>query len=113
MIALPRNKIVIGLIALLVLSGAGVAAEKAFFGKSKTTFITADVVRMDLEESVLASGTLKAFKTVAVGAQVSGQLKILHVALGNKVKKGELLAEIDPVLQENTLKDAEAQVEAA
>ena len=111
MIALPRNKIVIGLIALLVLSGAGVAAEKAFFGKSKTTFITADAVRMDLEESVLASGTLKAFKTVAVGAQVSGQLKILHVALGNKVKKGELLAEIDPVLQENTLKDAEAQVD--
>ena len=61
-----------------------------------------------MEESVLANGTLEALKTVAVGAQVSGQLKKLHVALGDQVKKGQLLAEIDPVLQQNALKDAEA-----
>lgn len=77
----------------------------------KNIFITADVSRMDLEESVLASGTLKAFKTVAVGAQVNGQLKTLRVALGDTVEKGQLLAEIDPVLPQNTLRDAEAQVE--
>lgn len=106
-----RKRIIMGTVALLVLLGAGLAGKKVFFDKSPTTFITADVVRMDLEESVLASGTLKAFKTVAVGAQVSGQLKTLHVALGDKVKKGQLLAEIDPVLQQNTLQDAEAQVE--
>ena len=111
MIATSRNRIIVGTIALLVILGGGLAVKKAFFGKPKTTFITADVVRMDLEESVLASGTLKAFKTVAVGAQVSGQLKTLHVALGDTVKKGQLLAEIDPVLQQNTLRDAEAQVE--
>jgi len=84
---------------------------KHFFAKEKTTYITANAARMDIEESVMANGILKAFKTVAVGAQVSGQLKSLHVALGDKVKKGQLLAEIDPVLQQNTLKDAEAQVE--
>jgi macrolide-specific efflux system membrane fusion protein len=66
---------------------------------------------MDMEESVLANGTLEALKTVAVGAQVSGQLKKLHVALGDQVKKGQLLAEIDPVLQQNSLKDAEAMQE--
>lgn len=104
------RKVVVALVVVLVLGGAGLAAQKGF-SKPKPTYVTAQATTMDLEESVLASGTLKAFKTVAVGAQVSGQLKTMHVALGDKVKKGQLLAEIDPVLQQNTLKDAEAQVE--
>ncbi|HEY6872987.1 MAG TPA: macrolide transporter subunit MacA [Geobacteraceae bacterium] len=107
----PRKKyLIIGLIAVL-LATAGVAAGKKFLSPPKITYITAPASRMDLEDSVLATGILKAFKTVAVGAQVNGQLKTLHVALGDKVKKGQLLAEIDPVLPQNTLKDAEAQVD--
>ncbi len=105
-----RKKIIVmSLLILALLLAYGV--KRIFFTKGEVTYITAPVVRMDLEESVLASGTLKAYKTVAVGAQVSGQLKKLHVKLGDKVKSGQLLAEIDPVLQRNTLKDAEAQVE--
>ena len=111
MISSTKKKIVIGITILMLLAGGGAAAKKLYFSPSKTTYITASVIRTDLEESVLASGTLKAFKTVAVGAQVNGQLKTLHVALGDKVKKGQLLAEIDPVLPQNTLKDAEAQVD--
>ena len=111
MITTTRKKIIIGMTLLLILLGTGATSKKFFFSKPKTTFITAEVVRMDLEENVQASGILKAYKTVAVGAQVNGQLKTLHVALGDKVNKGQLLAEIDPVLPENTLKDAEAEVE--
>lgn len=111
MISPARKRIIIGMAVLLVLVGGGAAAKKLYFTPTKTTSITAPVVHMDLEESVLASGTLKAYKTVAVGAQVTGQLKTLHVALGDTVKKGQLLAEIDPVLPQNTLRDAEAQVE--
>lgn len=111
MIKILREKYTVWIVVILLLAGSGLAIKKIFFGKPRASFITADVVKMDIEESVLASGTLKAFKTVAVGAQVSGQLKTLHVALGDKVEKGKLLAEIDPVLQQNTLKDAEAQVE--
>ncbi|MDD2851421.1 MAG: macrolide transporter subunit MacA [Desulfuromonadaceae bacterium] len=108
----PKKKtVIISIIIALTILGSGLAAKKFFFSTPKATFITADAVKMDLEESVLASGTLKAFKTVAVGAQVSGQLKTLRVALGDKVKNGQLLAEIDPVIQKNALKDAEAQVE--
>ena len=106
----PKKKnIIIGIIVILLVT-VGVAAARKFFAPQKISYITAPVTRMDLEESVLATGILKAFKTVAVGAQVNGQLKTLHVALGDKVKKGQLLAEIDPVLPQNTLKDAEAQV---
>ncbi|HJV64623.1 MAG TPA: macrolide transporter subunit MacA [Geomonas sp.] len=108
--AARKKSVVIAAIIILVVSAGGAAAKK-FFAPAKVTYITAPVARLDLEESVLATGILKAFKTVAVGAQVNGQLKTLHVALGDKVRKGELLAEIDPVLPENNLKDAEAQVE--
>ncbi|GLI38164.1 efflux RND transporter periplasmic adaptor subunit [Geobacter hydrogenophilus] len=105
-----KKNIIIGIIVILLVT-AGVAAARKFFAPQKITYITAPASRMDLEESVLATGILKAFKTVAVGAQVTGQLKTLHVALGDTVKKGQLLAEIDPVLPQNTLRDAEAQVD--
>jgi macrolide-specific efflux system membrane fusion protein len=52
-------------------------------------FVTAKAARMDMEESVMASGTLEAIKQVSVGAQVSGQVKSLKVALGDKVTKGQ------------------------
>ncbi|MCX5869274.1 MAG: macrolide transporter subunit MacA [Deltaproteobacteria bacterium] len=107
----PKKKTVIISIIIILIISAGAAAARKFFAPQKTTYITAPAARFDLEESVLATGILKAFKTVAVGAQVNGQLKTLHVALGDKVKKGQLLAEIDPVLPQNTLKDAEAQVD--
>ena len=106
-----RNKIFLMLISIAVLTCAGPLARYYFFAKDKIAYITADAARMDLEEKVLASGTLNALKTVEVGAQVSGQLKKLHVVLGDQVKKGQLLAEIDPVLQQNSLRDAEASLD--
>lgn len=108
---LTNNKKVLIVIIVILLIAAGSAGIRKFFSPPAISYITAQVTRMDIEESVLATGILKAFKTVAVGAQVNGQLKTLHVSLGDKVKKGQLLAEIDPVLQQNTLKDSEAQVE--
>ncbi len=66
---------------------------------------------MDLEETVLATGTINAFKTVEVGAQVSGQLEKLHVDLGDRVEAGVLLAEIDPILQQNSLKETNAELD--
>lgn len=69
------KKIIIGALTLIVLLGGTAAAKKFFFSPPKTTYITAPTTRMELEESVLASGILKAFKTVEVGAQVNGQLK--------------------------------------
>lgn len=104
-----KSSIIVASVAMIV--GTGLLVRHFVFAGKPPAYITASVTRMDLEENVLASGILKAFKTVAVGAQVSGQLKTLHVSLGDKVKKGQLLAEIDPVLQQNTLKDADAQVE--
>ncbi|WFF97275.1 efflux RND transporter periplasmic adaptor subunit [Aeromonas caviae] len=72
-------------------------------------YITASAKARDLEQLILADGTLKARKQVSVGAQVSGQIKKLHVTLGQEVKQGDLLVEIDDLPQQNALKDALAQ----
>ncbi|MFQ2276353.1 efflux RND transporter periplasmic adaptor subunit [Aeromonas hydrophila] len=98
------------LLPALVLVGAGWLLLPSTAAPT-ASFITAPVERRDLEQSVLADGTLQAQKLVSVGAQVSGQIKALHVALGDEVKQGDLLVEIDDLTQQNALKDAEAALD--
>lgn len=75
--------------------------------------ITAPVVRGDVQDTVLASGTVQAGKLINVGAQVSGQVTQLYVEIGDTVKKGQLIAEVDATTQQNKLKDAQAALQAA
>ena len=78
--------------------------------KPGSQYLTAPVVRGDIENAVLAAGTLQPFEYVDVGAQTSGQLKSLKVQLGDKVAKGQLLAEIDPIIAASKMAEAEATV---
>ena len=95
--------IALGLVVL------GAVAKWQFFPAAQPpSFVTATATTTDLQDTVLATGVLQAFKQVSVGAQVSGQVKVLHVALGDKVKAGQLIAEIDSVPQQNTQRNAEA-----
>jgi macrolide-specific efflux system membrane fusion protein len=64
-----------------------------------------------IEETVLASGTIQPFKLVSVGAQASGRILALHVALGDQVAKSQLIAEIDPSTERNALEIAAATLE--
>ena len=97
------------ILGVLALASWGVYAK--FIKKPPAPeVITAEVERTNLEDTVLASGTIKSERDVNVGAQVSGQIKRLHVDLGDQVKQGQLLAEIDSTTQTNTLRNAEAQV---
>jgi macrolide-specific efflux system membrane fusion protein len=79
-----------------------------FAGEKVPRYLTAEVKRTDLEDAVLAGGILHAAKQVDVGAQVSGQLKSIGVELGDKVRKGQLLAQIDPTLSQHALRQAQA-----
>ncbi|WP_122861221.1 efflux RND transporter periplasmic adaptor subunit, partial [Pseudomonas viridiflava] len=99
-----------GLITALVLvAGAVLYAVEA--PAKPPAYITARAERGDIENAVLATGVLEGIKQVDVGAQVSGQLKSLKVKLGDKVKKGQWLAEIDPLVLRNTLRQAEVDEE--
>jgi macrolide-specific efflux system membrane fusion protein len=95
---------------MLVLAGG--AAFLAFRSEAahQPDYVTATVTRRDIVQSVLANGTLKALAQVSVGAQVSGQIKSLKVAQGDRVRKGEVIAEIDSLTQQNELRQAEAHL---
>ncbi|AZD36482.1 Macrolide-specific efflux protein MacA [Pseudomonas chlororaphis subsp. aurantiaca] len=102
------RKIALGL-ALAVVAGLIFYAVRA--PAEPPQYLTAKVERGDIENAVLASGLLEGIKQVDVGAQVSGQLKSLKVKLGDKVKKGQWLAEIDPLVLRNTLRQAQVDEE--
>lgn len=73
-------------------------------------YITAPVKRADIAINVLATGQVQAFSQVNVGAQASGQISALNVALGDEVTAGQVIAEINPDTQENELSKAQAQL---
>ncbi|WP_322081241.1 macrolide transporter subunit MacA [Burkholderia sp. BCC1972] len=105
-----RRRIVLATLAVVAIA-AGVTL-KACAPDKHPQYLSAPVTRGDLENAVLATGALQAFRQVDVGAQVSGQLKTLKVKLGDKVTKGQWLAEIDPVISENALRQARASEES-
>jgi HlyD family secretion protein len=82
-------------------------------GSQDTEYRLAKVERGSITAVVSASGTLNAVKTVLVGSQISGQIKELLVDFNSAVKKGDLLARIDPEAYEIRVRQAEADLEAA
>ena len=106
-----RARAVRYLLATLVVIGVAIAVKLLFFASDAAPPpATTEAIRGDIESTVLATGTLEAYRLVSVGAQVSGQLKTLKVELGDKVEQGALLAEIDSTTQHNTIRNAEAQL---
>ena len=95
------------LLLLLLLWGG----YKIWFAKpASAPLITATVERGDIENSVLATGAIQASQLINVGSQVSGQVKKLHVQVGDAVKQGQLIADIDDTTQRNNLREAQEQV---
>lgn len=95
------------LLGLLVATGA----VYYFFSsnnKQETTYLTESVTRGNLEKTVVASGSVESVNEVDVGAQASGKITKLYVKLGQEIKKGEMIADIDSTTQINTLNTKKA-----
>ena len=73
-------------------------------------FTTVAVTRGDVVETVDATGTLQAVTTVQVGTQVSGTIKALHADFNSRVRRGQVVAELDPALFETQVEQARATV---
>ena len=112
-----HKKMFVYLIAIAFLTGAA----GAYWNRpEETSYITEDVVRRNIEKVVNATGEVRAIELVTVGAQVSGKIEKLYVTIGQTVKKGEMIAEIDSTTQQNDvdinkakLSSYEAQLTAA
>ena len=79
----------------------------------KVNFLKAKVQRGDLESAISATGTLSAVISVAVGSQVSGNVAKLYADFNSPVKKGQLVAQIDPAPFQTRVDQAKANLDSA
>ncbi len=98
------------MIAALVVVAIAVFAAFQFKGNDKPQYFTAKADRGDIREVVEATGTINAVITVQVGSQVSGTIAHLYADFNSRVKKGQVVAQIDPALFRGTLLQAKADL---
>jgi len=108
----PNRRRILWLAFVAALAAAGTQAwSRSASDDAALQLATVRVERGVIERTVVAVGALQPSEFVDVGAQISGQLKSLHVKLGDRVVKGQLLAEIDPILNDSKVVEAEATLE--
>jgi HlyD family secretion protein len=93
-----------------VIVAIAVFAAFNFKGDDKPQYFTAKSDRGDIRSVVEATGTINAVTTVQVGSQVSGTISRLYADFNSRVKKGQVVAQIDPSLFEGTLLQARADL---
>jgi HlyD family secretion protein len=102
------------IIAVVVLIAVGMGLFFVFkSNKNGPKFITEKITRGDIKSTVSATGTVNAVTTVQVGTQVSGTIKQLFADYNSPVKKGQLLAQIDPSIFEAQVGQARANLQVA
>jgi macrolide-specific efflux system membrane fusion protein len=106
---LPRPLAIAAFLTVIVAGGVG--ARQYFDADDQAKFRTVAVERGDLEKSVTAVGSLKPKDYVDVGTQVSGRVEKVHVEIGARVNKGDLIAELDPTVYASTVRKDRANLE--
>ena len=106
---LHKRNVAVVLTALLIL--CALLWRHSSGDQEKISYLTEPASVGDIEKKVIATGEIAAAQLVTIGAQASGQIDKLHVQLGQKVKKGELIAEIDSTTQINDLDTSKAMLE--
>lgn len=109
---MKKKLITVAIVAMAAVTSGYVLYRRAH-ADATPAYRTAAVQRGNLESTVAATGTLGAVTTVQVGTQVSGQISAIFVDFNSKVKKGQLIARIDPTLQQQAVEDAQAGVARA
>ncbi len=99
------------LFVLLLIAGLGILTAFELRGKGPVQYYTAKVEGGEIKQVVEATGTINAVITVQVGSQVSGTISALYVDFNSHVKKGQLIAQIDPALFRGALSQAKADLE--
>jgi HlyD family secretion protein len=110
---MTRNKAVLGgIVGALALGMGGWALSRRSAGEA-VAYKTAVVERRDLRQTVSATGTVQPFTTVDIKSRAGGEVLVLAVDVGDRVKKGDLIARIDPSDSQTVYDQANADVSAA
>ncbi len=108
------KKLIITFIVILIVGGAGVGAYLYKYGKTPEPEVsTLTITRGDVIQQVGGTGTIEAVITVDVGTQVNGIIKELYADFNSIVRKGQLIAKIDPATIEATIERDKANLESA
>lgn len=105
---LAGKRLLWGGVAALSMAGAVLYAADAWQEPAAPEYITAEARAVEFEQSVLANGVVEPARLVNVGARASGQVVRLHVKVGDTVRAGQLITEIDAQPQRNSLRTAQA-----
>jgi HlyD family secretion protein len=108
-----KNRFVLILILSIIVLGAGGFLYFSNGPSADVMYRMDKVTRGDLQVVVTATGTLSAVRTVQVGTQVSGTIAKLYADFNSIVKKGQVVALIDPTFLEASVKDAQANLQRA
>ena len=106
-----RTKRLVSAIAVLLAGGAGFWYYLS--NRDQAQYQTAPIERGKIQSSISATGNCNAVVTVQVGSQVSGNIKALYADFNTKVKKGQLVAEIDPEVFQARVDQAKASLDSA
>ena len=100
------------IVLVVVLAGLGSAGWAYYNSRARVepTVTTLPISRGDVAEMVQATGTLEAVTTVDVGTQVSGVVKELYADFNDIVRKGQLIAKLDPSILETQIESQRANV---
>jgi HlyD family secretion protein len=104
------KKAIVSLVVIAVLGGGGYGYYVYTKKAPQPSVLTAPVTRGDVADTVGATGTLQAVTTVQVGTQVSGTIKELHADFNSLVKRGQIIARLDPSLFETQIEQARANL---
>ena len=107
---MTRNRVLAGLAVVLVLA-VGLWLLRGAQASEASPYRLAELEQGDLEATVTATGALSAVTTVQVGTQVSGKVTELRADFNDRVKRGQLIARIDPTLLRQAVLDASASME--
>ena len=100
----------IAIIGIIVIA---VAAAMFLMKNGSTKYVVKELAKGTITEYVEASGTIKPINTIAVGTQVSGTVARIYVDYNSQVKKGDLLAELDPSLFQSNVDQSTAKLNNA
>jgi HlyD family secretion protein len=104
-----RLTMALGAVVIVAFAGFAFWSNRA----SAAEYMTAKVERGNLRNTVTATGTLQAVTTVQVGSQVSGAISALNADFNSVVKKGQVIAQLDPSVLQAQVQQARANLENA
>jgi HlyD family secretion protein len=105
-----KKRLVLILLAISAVTATVAAYYRSGGNADAPRFTTAPATRGDIVDTVEATGTLEAVTTVQVGTQVSGTIKMLYADYNSRVKKGQIVAELEPSLFQTQVDQAQATV---